>query len=162
MSARPIALVLATAAGAFLAAGLTSLATVPIAHADDGDGITISDPPGADSDFISTTDPLFKLFGITDLEVADPDEHFDAMVINIPSMHITDVLTSGIDPSDHLATLLPAGVTLPADVTAGTVDVTVNTFQDGLDAPLNTFTIDFTDPLTDLWIYLVQNDFFGL
>jgi hypothetical protein len=41
--------------------------------------------------------------------------------------------------------------------------VTVNTFQDSMDPLLNSaFTIDFTDPLTDLWIYLVQNSFFGL
>ena len=33
MSARPITLVLGTAAGAILAAGLTSLATSPVAHA---------------------------------------------------------------------------------------------------------------------------------
>jgi hypothetical protein len=156
-------LVLGTAAGAFLAAALTSMATLPVAHADDGDGITIANPPAPDSDFIFTTDPLFKLFGVTDIGAADPGEHFDGMILNIPSMGITDVLTSGIDPSDHLATLLPAGVTFPADVTAGTVDVTVNTFQDAMDPALNsTFTIDFTDPLTDLWIFLVQNGFFGL
>jgi hypothetical protein len=157
-------LVLGTAAGAFLAAGLIPLATSPVAHAaPDGDGITIASPPGDDADFISTTDPLLKLFGITDLAVADPDEHFEAMVLQIPSLGITDVLTSGIDPSDHLATLipeLPMAVTLPADVTAGTVDVTVNTLLGpGIDS---SFTIPFTDPLADLWEFLVMNDFFGL
>ena len=165
MSARRMTLVLGTAAGAFLAAGLIPLATSPVAHADDGDAITIANPPGDDADFISTIDPLFKLFGITDLAVADPDEHFEAMVLQIPSLGITDVLTSGIDPSDHLATLipgLPLDVTLPADVTAGTVDVTVNTLLDpglGIDS---SFTIPFTDPLADLWEFLVMNDFFGL
>jgi hypothetical protein len=165
MSARHMTLVLGTAAGAFLAAGLTSLATLPVAHADDGDAITIANPPGDDADFISTIDPLLKTFGITDLAVADPDEHFEAMVLQIPSLGITDVLTSGIDPSDHLATLipgLPLDVTLPADVTAGTVDVTVNTLLDpslGIDS---SFTIPFTDPLADLWEFLVMNDFFGL
>jgi hypothetical protein len=160
MSARPVTLVLGAAAGAFLAAGLIPLATSPVAHADDGDGITIANPPGPDSDFIVSTDKLFSLFGVTDLGAADPGEHFDAMVLEIPSLGIKDVLTSGIDPSDHLATLVSG---FPADVTAGTVDVTVNTFQDSMDPLLNsTFTIDFTDPLTDLWIYLVQNGFFGL
>jgi hypothetical protein len=148
-----------------LAAGLIPLAISPVAQADDGDGITIANPPGDDADFISTTDPLLKLFGVTDLAVADPDEHFEAMVLQIPSLGITDVLTSGIDPSDHLATLLPGlplDVTLPADVTAGTVDVTVNTLLDpslGIDS---SFTIPFTDPLADLWEFLVQNAFFGL
>ena len=130
MSARRMTLVLGTAAGAFLAAGLIPLATSPVAHADDGDAITIANPPGDDADFISTIDPLFKLFGITDLAVADPDEHFEAMVLQIPSLGITDVLTSGIDPSDHLATLipgLPLDVTLPADVTAGTTPVVFST-----------------------------------
>ena len=69
MSARRMTLVLGTAAGAFLAAGLISLATSPVAHADDGDGITIANPPGPDSDrspaadpgFISATDPLLAL-----------------------------------------------------------------------------------------------------
>ena len=163
MSARRMTLVLGTAAGAFLAAGLIPLATSPVAHADDGDAITIANPPGDDADFISTIDPLFKTFGITDLAVADPDEHFEAMVLQIPSLGITDVLTSGIDPSDHLATLipgLPLDVTLPADVTAGTVDVTVNTLLGpGIDS---SFTIPFTDPLADLWEFLVMNDFFGL
>src|ERR1700730_4489232 len=133
MSARRMTLVLGTAAGAFLAAGLTSLATLPLATRAAVDAITIANPPGDDADFISTTDPLLKLFGVTDLAVADPDEHFEAMVLQIPSLGITDVLTSGIDPSDHLATLLPGlplDVTLPADVTAGTVDVTVNTLLD--------------------------------
>ena len=161
MSGRGIMLVLGTAAGAFLAAGPIPLAISPVAHADDGDAITIANPPAPDSDFISTTDPILKLFGLTDLEAADPDEHFDAMVLSGPGF--TDVLTSGIDPSDHLATLLPAGVTLPPDVTAGTVDVTVNTFISSTDPALDsTFTIPFTDPLTELWIFLVQNAFFGL
>jgi hypothetical protein len=165
MSARRMTLVLGTAAGALLAAGLMPLATSPVAQADDGDAITIANPPVADADFISATDPLFKLFGITDIGVSDPDEHFEAMILQIPSMGITDVLTSGIDPSDHLATLipgLPLDVTLPADVTAGTVDVTVNTLIDpslGIDS---SFTIPFTDPLADLWQLLVANDFFGL
>ena len=46
MNGRGITLVLGTAAGAFLAAGFISLATSPVSHADDGDGITISNPPG--------------------------------------------------------------------------------------------------------------------
>lgn len=158
MSDRPLTLVLGTAAGAFLAAGLIPLGTSPVAHADDGDAITIANPPGPDADFLLGPLQNFGLF--TDQGFADPGEHFEAMVINIPSMHITDVLTSGIDPSDHLATLLPAGVVLPADVTAGTVDVTVNTFTDAMSPALDSsFTIPFTDPLWDIWVALLPLGF---
>ena len=74
------------------------------------------------------------------------------MVINIPSLGISDVLTSGIDPSDHLA-LVDPGLGLAPDVTAGTVDVTVNTFTDTMDPALDSsFTIPFTDPLWDIWV----------
>lgn len=44
MSARTMTLVLGTAAGAFLAAGLTSLTSLPVAHADDEDGILLANP----------------------------------------------------------------------------------------------------------------------
>lgn len=142
-------------AGAFLAAGLVSLATGAVAHADDGDGITIASPPSPDPDFMSG--PLQNLGLFTDQGFADPDEHFDAMVLQIPSLGITDVLTSGIDPSDSLATVVPG---LPAAVTAGTVDVTVNTFHDSMDPALDsTSTIPFTDPLTDLWVALLPLGF---
>ena len=103
--------------------------------------------------------PLQNFGLFTDQGFADPDEHFGAMVINIPSMGITDVLTSGIDPPDHLA-LADPGLGLPADVTAGTVDVTVNTFQDTMDPALDSsFTIPFTDPLYDLWVALLPLSF---
>jgi hypothetical protein len=153
MSARLMTLALGTTAGAFLAAGLTSLATLPVAHADDGDGIIISSHPGPDSDFLSGPFQNFGLFTVQGF--ADPDEHFDAAIMSIPSLGMTDLLTSGIDPSDHLATLVSG---FPADVTAGTVDVTVNTFQDTMDPALDSslsFTIPFTDPLTDLWVALL-------
>jgi hypothetical protein len=158
MNGRGITLALGTAAGAFLAAGFISLATSPVSHADDdGDGITISNPPGADPDFMSG--PLQNLGLFTDQGFADPDEHFEAMVLQIPSLHITDVLTSGIDPSDHLA-LVDPGLGLPADVTAGTVDVTVNTFTDTTDSALDSsFTIPFTDPLWDIWVALLPLGF---
>ena len=82
------------------------------------------------------------------------------MILNIPSLGITDVLTSGNDPSDALAGL---GVTLPDDTGIGMAGVTVNTFIDSMDPALNsTFTIPFTDPLAGLWDILVANDFFGL
>lgn len=152
MSARPITLVLGTAAGALLAAGLIPLATAVSARADDGS-------PGADTDFISATDKLLALFGINDIGAADPDDNFEGMILQIPSLGITDVLTSGTDPSDSLATL---GVTLPDDIGIGTAGVTVNTFIDpslGIDS---SFTIPFTDPLAQLWDFLVQNAFFGL
>jgi hypothetical protein len=157
MNGRGITLVLGAAAGAFLAAGFISLATSPVSHADDeGDGITISNPPGPDSDFMLGPLQNFGLF--TDQGFADPDEHFEAMVLQIPSLGITDVLTSGIDPSDHLA-LVDPGLGLP-DVTAGTVDVTVNTFTDTMDHALDSsFTIPFTDPLWDIWVALLPLGF---
>lgn len=152
MSARPITLVLGTAAGAFLAAGLIPLATVASARADDD----VS--PGADTDFISATDKLLALFGVNDVGFADPDDNFEAMTLNIPSLGITDVLTSGTDPSDSLA-----GFGVPDDIAGGMTGVTVNTFTDSMDPALNsTFTIPFTDPLAGLWDLLVTNDFFGL
>ena len=160
MSARGKTLVIGTAAGAFLAAGLTSLAAcLPVAHADDGDAFTIANP-ASDPDFISATDPLFKLLGVTDIGAADAGENFDGNILSIPSLGITDVLTSGTDPSDSLAGL---GVTLPDDVGVGMAGVTVNTFVDTMDPALDSsFTIPFTDPLSGLWDILIANDFFGL
>jgi hypothetical protein len=151
MNGRGITLVLGTAAGAFLAAGLIPLATAAAARADDD----VS--PGADTDFISAPDKLLALFGVNDVGFADPDDNFEAMTLNIPSLGITDVLTSGTDPSDSLAAF---GV--PDDIAGGMTGVTVNTFIDpslGIDS---SFTIPFTDPLAQLWDILVQNAFFGL
>lgn len=153
MSSRMVTVALGTAAGAFLAAGLIPLAAAGSARADADD---VS--PAVDTDFISATDKLFALFGINDVGFADPDDNFEAMVLNIPSLHITDVLTSGADPSDSLAAF---GV--PDDIAVGTAGVTVNTFTDSMDPLLNsTFTIPFTDPLAGLWDLLVAHDFFGL
>src|SRR5271166_1388995 len=152
MSARPNALVLGTAAGAFLAAGLIPLATSPVAHADPDD-VSV----GADTDFMSATDPLFKLFGITDIGAADPDNSFEGMIVQIPGTGITDVLTSGADPSDALAAL-----GAPSDTATGMAGVTVNTFIDTMTGTDTSFTIPFTDPLAGLWDILVANDFFGL
>jgi hypothetical protein len=82
------------------------------------------------------------------------------MILNIPSLGITDVLTSGADPDDSLALL---GVALPDDVGIGMAGVTVNTFVDSMNPALDSsFTIPFTDPLAGLWDILVANDFFGL
>ncbi|MDT7768454.1 MAG: hypothetical protein QOI30_1452 [Mycobacterium sp.] len=155
MSARPITLVLGTAAGAILAAGLIPLATSPVAHAI----CAPDDSLGCGPDFISATDPLLKMFGITDIGAADPDNNFEGMILNIPSLGITDVLTSGNDPSDLLAA---QGVLLPFGAGVGVFGETVNTFIDpslGID---NSFTIPFTDPLAQLWDFLVANAFFGL
>ena len=80
MSARRMTLVLGTAAGAFLAAGLIPLATSPVAHA-----ICVDDTVGCDTDFISATDSLFKLFGVTDIGAADDGGNFDAMVVHMGS-----------------------------------------------------------------------------
>lgn len=154
MSTRPMTLILGTAAGAFLAAGLIPLATTPVAHADGDDGA-----PGLDTDFISATDKLLALFGVTDIGAADPSDNFEGMIIQIPGLG-TDVLTSGTDPSDGLAGL---GITLPDDVGVGTAGVTVNTFVDATNPALDSsFIIPFTDPLAQLWDFLVANAFFGL
>jgi hypothetical protein len=168
MSARRMPVVLGTAAGAFLAAGLIPFATSPVANADDG-GITIADPASfdpasfslaADPGFISATDPLLAMLGVTEIGAADPGENFEGMILNLPSLGITDVLTSGMDPGDNLASL---GVALPDDVGVGMAGVTVNTFVDTMDPALDSsFTIPFTDPLAGLWDILVMNDFFGL
>jgi hypothetical protein len=159
MSARRMTLVLGTAAGALLAAGLTSLATLPVAHADDEDGILLANP-AADPGFMSATDPLLAMLGVTDIGAADPGENFEGMILNLPSLGITDVLTSGMDPGDNLASL---GVALPDDVGVGMAGVTVNTFVDAMNPALDSsFTIPFTDPLAGLWDILVANDFFGL
>jgi hypothetical protein len=155
MNARPITLVLGTAAGAFLAAGLIPLATSPVAHA-----VCVDDTVGCDPGFISATDPLLKLFGITDIGASDDGGSFDAMILNIPSLGITDVLTSGKDSSDLLAGL---GIALPDDTGIGMAGVTVNTFTDSMFPALDSsFTIPFTDPLASLWDFLVANAFFGL
>lgn len=166
MSARRMTLVLGTAAGAFLAAGLIPFATSPVANADDG-GITIADPasfdpasfsPAADPGFISATDPLLALLGVTDIGAANPDENFEAMILQIPTLGITDVLTSGTETTNDLAQF---GV--PDDIGLGMAGVTVNTFTDSMDQALNsTFTIPFEDPLAQLWDFLVANAFFGL
>jgi hypothetical protein len=166
MSARRMTLVLGTAAGALLAAGLIPLATSPVANADD-EGITIADPasfdpaliiPAPDSGFISATDPLFALFGITDIGAANPDQDFEAMILQIPSLGITDVLTSGDEATNDL---LQFGV--PDDIGLGTAGVTVNTFIDTMNPALDSsFVIPFEDPLAGLWDILVANDFFGL
>lgn len=166
MSARRMTLVLGTAAGALLTAGLIPLATSPVANADD-EGITIADPasfdpaliiPAPDSGFISATDPLFALFGVTDIGAANPGEDFEAMILQIPSLGITDVLTSGTETTNDLAQF---GV--PDDIGLGMANVTVNTFTDSMDPLLNnSFTIPFEDPLAGLWDILVANDFFGL
>ena len=156
MSTRPIKFVLGTVAGAFLAAGLIPLATSPVAHAI----CAPDDSVGCDPDFIFATDPLLKMFGITDIGAADPDDNFEGMIINIPSMGWTDVLTSGKDPSDLLAGL---GVPIPDDTGIGTAGITVNTFVDATNPALDSsWTVPFTDPLAQLWDFLVANMFFGL
>jgi hypothetical protein len=173
MSARPITLVLGTAAGAFLAAGLTSMATLPVAHADDGIDLAAlfgaADPaaflPAADAaatvqgdGFTFTTDPLLAMFGIDDIGAFNAGQDFEAMILTIPSLGITDVLTSGDEAVNDLAQF---GV--PDDIGLGSAGITVNTFMDSMDPMLNSsFTIPFEDPIASLWDFLVVNDFFGL
>ena len=174
MSARHITLVLATAAGAFLAAGLTSMATLPVANADDGADLLSAAlaadpaaflPAAADpaatvlgDGFTFTTDPLLAMFGITDIGAFNAGQDFEAMILQIPSLGITDVLTSGTESTNDLAQF---GVSNAIGL--GMEGVTVNTFMDSMDPMLNSsFTIPFTDPLAGLWDILVSNDFFGL
>ncbi|MGB8210235.1 MAG: hypothetical protein WCF69_22045, partial [Mycobacterium sp.] len=108
--------------------------------------------------FISATDPLLALLGVTDIGAANPDENFEAMILQIPTLGITDVLTSGTETTNDLAQF---GV--PDDIGLGMAGVTVNTFTDSMDQALNsTFTIPFEDPLAQLWDFLVANAFFGL
>jgi hypothetical protein len=153
MSARRMTLVLGTAAGALLAAGLIPLATAASARAD-GEDIT----PALDPGFFSATDPLLAMLGVTDIGAADPGENFEAMILEIPKLGITDVLTSGTESTNDLAQF---GV--PGDIGLGMAGVTVNTFTDTMDPALDgSFTIPFTDPLAGLWDILVMNDFFGL
>jgi hypothetical protein len=141
------------------AAGLIPLATSTVAHADDGDALTIANP-ATDPGFITATDPLLALIGVTEIGADDPTEGFEGNILDIPSLGITDVLTSGTDPSDMLAGL---GVTLPDDTGVGVAGVTVNTFVDTMDPALDgSFTIPFTDPLSGLWEILIANGFFGL
>ncbi|HYX99542.1 MAG TPA: hypothetical protein VE908_08330 [Mycobacterium sp.] len=170
MSARPITLVLGTAAGALLAAGLIPLATIPVANADEGDAISLAgladpasfDPaliiPAPDSGFISATDPLLAMLGITDIGAANPGQDFEAMILQIPSLGITDVLTSGNEATNDLAQFGVAEA-----IGLGTAGITVNTFIDTMNPALDsTFNIPFEDPLAGLWDVLVANDFFGL
>jgi hypothetical protein len=114
--------------------------------------------PAPDSGFISATDPLFALFGVTEIGASDPGEGFEAMILQIPSLGFTDVLTSG---DEAMNGLLQFGV--PDDIGLGTAGVTVNTFIDTMNPALDSsFTIPFEDPIAGLWEILVANDFFGL
>lgn len=140
---------LGTAAGGFVAAGLISLATGPVAHAD-GDDIS----PGVDTDFM--VGPLQNFGFFMDQSFADPDDsEFVATVISNQSF--TDVLTSGADPSDGLAAF---GV--PGDAGIGVVGETVNTFIDPSDPALESmlsFSLPFTDPLAQLFTDLLPLGF---
>jgi hypothetical protein len=136
---------LGTAAGGFLAAGLISLATNPVAHAD-GDDVS----PGADTDFM--TGPLQDFGMFTNQSFADPDDsEFVATVFQSQQLGITDILTSGTDPSDSVG-FGSAGV--------GMAGETVNTFIDKMDPMLDsTFVIPFTDPLAQIFTDFLQFGF---
>ncbi len=153
---------LGTAAGGFAAAGLISLATGPVAHADGedlapliGTDVLVGDVlPAADTDFM--VGPL-QDFGIfTNQSFADPDDNeFVATVIS--NQFFTDVLTSGSDPSDSLAAF---GV--PGDAGIGVVGETVNTFLDPSNPALESllsFSLPFTDPLAELFTQLLPLGF---
>ena len=147
MSARGFSLVLGTAAGAFLAAGLIPLATAASARAD-GDDAT----PGVDTDFMSGPVQDFGLF--TDQSFADPDDNeFVATILS--NQFFTDVLTSGADSSDSLAAF-----GAPGDTGIEVAGETVNTFIVPSDPALDsTFTLPFMDPLAELFTALLPLGF---
>ena len=138
---------LGTAAGGFVAAGLISLATGPVAHADVDD---LS--PGADTDFM--VGPLQNFGFFFDQSFADPDDNeFVATVFS--NQFFTDVLTSGADPSDSLA-----GFGAPGDAGIGVAGETVNTFIVPSDPALDfTSVLPFTDPLAQLFTELLPLGF---
>jgi hypothetical protein len=137
-----------TAAGGFLAAGLISLATGPVAYADDGDAMS----PGVDTDFM--TGPLQNFGLFTDQSFADPDDgEFVATVLQSQQLGFTDILTSGADPSD--------GVGFGA-TGVGMAGETVNTFIDPSDPALDSmlsFSLPFTDPLAQIFTDLLPLGF---
>jgi hypothetical protein len=138
---------LGTAAGGFVAAGLISLATGPVAHAD-ADDVT----PAVDTDFM--TGPLQDFGLFTNQSFADPDDaEFVATVLQSDQLGFTDILTSGADPSD--------GVGFGA-ASIGVTGETVNTFIDPSDPALESmlsFSLPFTDPLAELFTALLPLGF---
>lgn len=143
MNGREFTRALGIAVGALAAVGLIPLTACAVASADGDDA-----SPGVDADFISHTDN-FGFF--SDMVAADPDEHFDAMVFQIPSLGIADVLTSGTDPSDSL------GFGATGEGVAGeTVNTYLNTMNPALDS---TFALPFTDPLGQLFAAFIPFGF---
>lgn len=150
MSARLMTLVLSTAAGAFLTAGLTSLATSPVANAT-------CEVDVLGMDICSFDDHVTTLGHFSDVAAADPMYDWNAMVLQ--GTGFTDVLTSGNDPSDGLATV--AGLSgISSSVLEGTAGVTVNTFIDASNPALDSsFTIPFMDPLVSVWDFFLPLGF---
>jgi hypothetical protein len=144
---------LGTAAGGFLGAGLIALVTGPVAHAD-GDDLF----PAGDTGFMAGPLQDFDLF--TNQSFADPaDNEFVATVIQSQLFGFEDVLTSGADPSDGIATFVPG---LPDDIGMGMAGETINTFIDPSDPALDSafsFTLPFTDPLAELFTALLPLGF---
>jgi hypothetical protein len=138
---------LGTVAGGLLTAGLISLATGPLAHADIDDAL-----PATDTDFMSGPLQDFGLF--TNQSFADPDDaEFVATVFHSQMFGFTDVLTSGADPSD--------GVGFGA-TGVGVAGETVNTFIDPSNPALESmlsFSLPFTDPLAELFTALLPLGF---
>jgi hypothetical protein len=153
---RGITLVIGTAAGAFLAAGLIPLAASAVARADDDGSL------GVDTDFMSGPLQNFGLF--TDQSFADPDDNeFLGMIIQGPPVDgtpmWTDVLTSGADPSDSLASFF-AGSGVPADTGIGVTGEKVSTLIVPSDPALDsTLTIPFADPFAELFTALLPLGF---
>lgn len=150
MSARAMTLVVGTTAGAFLAAGLTSLATSPLAHASCVEDVFFMQICGFD-------DTVTNLGQFSDVAAADPTYDWNAMVLQGPGF--TDVLTSGNDPTDGLAGV--SGLSdIPSSVLEGTAGVTVNTFIDSADPALDSsFTIPFMDPIVGVWDFFLPLGF---
>ena len=102
------------------------------------------------------TGPLQNFGLFTDQSFADPgDNEFVATVIS--NQFFTDVLTSGADPSDSLASF---GV--PGDAGIGVVGDTVDTFIVPSDPALVIYLrshFPFTDPLAELFTALLPLGF---
>ena len=98
--------------------------------------------------------PLQNFGLFTDQSFADPDDNeFVATVFS--NQFFTDVLTSGADPSDRLASF---GV--PGDAGVGVVGETVDTFIVPSDPALDfSFSLPFTDPLAELFTALLPLGF---
>jgi hypothetical protein len=144
---------LGTAAGAFLAAGLSSLATTPVANAT-----CMTDVLGMQ--ICGFDDTVTTLGQFSDVAAADPADDWNAMVLQGPGF--ADVLVSGNDPTAAASFIAsdPGLSDIPASALDGTAGVTTNTFIDAADSALDSsFTIPFMDPIVSVWDFFLPLGF---